>query len=70
VSTAIDLLAAAMALPPDEREQLAADLLDSLEPVPGGISIADTEEIERRAAEARAGAPGIPWDDVKRGLAR
>ena len=70
MSTARDLLAAAMALPADEREQLAADLLDSIEPLPDGISIDDTDEIERRAADARAGAPGIPWDDVKQGLRR
>jgi len=68
VSKATDLLAAAMALPPDEREQLAADLLDSLEPVPGGISIADRDELERRAIDARAGVPGITWDEVRRGL--
>ena len=58
-----------MTLPADEREQLAAELLDSLEPLPGGISIDDTDGIERRAADARAGVAGIPWDEVKRGLA-
>jgi putative addiction module component (TIGR02574 family) len=58
-----------MRLPDEEREELAASLLDSLEPPPG-ISIEDTDEIERRAAEARTGAAGIPWDEVKRGLVR
>lgn len=42
---------------------------DSVEPPPG-ISIADDTEIERRAAEARAGVPGVPWADVKRALTR
>jgi putative addiction module component (TIGR02574 family) len=59
-----------MRLPEEEREDLAAQLLDSLEPPPPGISIEDRAEIERRAAEARSGAAGIPWDEVKRGLLR
>lgn len=57
----------AMRLPEDEREELAAKLLDSLEPPPG-ISIDDRDEIEKRAAEARSGAPGIAWDEIKREL--
>ena len=63
------LLVDAMQLPEDEREDLAAKLLDSLEPTPG-ISIEDKEEIERRAADARAGVPGIPWDEVKRSFTK
>ena len=69
MTPAAKLLAEAMMLPAEEREELAASLLDSLEPPPG-ISIEDTEEIQRRAAEARAGAPGLSWDEVKRGLAK
>jgi putative addiction module component (TIGR02574 family) len=69
MTAAAKLLAEAMLLPAEEREELAATLLDSLEPPPG-ISIEDTSEIERRAAEARAGVPGIPWDEVKRGLGK
>ena len=61
------LLEEVMQLPEDEREELAARLLDSIEPPPG-ISIEDREEIERRADEARRGAPGIAWDDLKRDL--
>jgi putative addiction module component (TIGR02574 family) len=58
----------AMALPPDEREELAAILLDSLEP-PDGISIDDTEEIERRAASALSGEdPGVPWEELRKRL--
>lgn len=63
------LLAEAMQLPEEEREELAAVLLDSIEPPPT-ISIDDIEELERRAADARQGTPGIPWDEVKRGLKR
>jgi putative addiction module component (TIGR02574 family) len=56
----------ALALPPEEREELAAMLLDSLE-APEGISIDDTEEIDRRAAVALSGEePGIPWEEVKK----
>jgi putative addiction module component (TIGR02574 family) len=58
METAAKLLEEAMRLPEDEREELAAKLLDSLEP-PSGVSIDDKDEIEARAAEARSGAPGI-----------
>jgi len=54
METAAKLLEEAMRLPEDEREDLAAKLLDNLEPPPG-ISIDDKEEIEKRAAEARNG---------------
>jgi putative addiction module component (TIGR02574 family) len=61
------LLHEAMALPPEEREELAALLLDSLE-APAGISIDDAEEIERRAAAALSGEdPGVPWKRYARG---
>jgi putative addiction module component (TIGR02574 family) len=63
------LLEEAMRLPEDEREALAAALLDSLEP-PAGISIDDREEIQKRAAEARRGAPGVSWDEIKRTLSK
>ena len=67
METAAKLLEEAMRLPEDEREDLAAKLLDSLEPPPG-ISIDDKEEIEKRAAEARNGVPGVAWDEIKRDL--
>jgi putative addiction module component (TIGR02574 family) len=67
MATAAKLLEEAMRLPEDEREELAAQLLDSLEPPPG-ISIEDKEEIEKRAAEARSGALGMAWDELKRDL--
>ena len=64
MQTAAKLLEEAMLLPEDEREELAAKLLDSIEPPPG-ISIEDRDEIERRASEARSGAAGIAWDELK-----
>jgi putative addiction module component (TIGR02574 family) len=69
MSAAADLLARAMQLPEDEREELAGKLLDTLEQPPG-ISIDDEKEIARRAEEARSGAPGIAWEEVKRSLKR
>jgi putative addiction module component (TIGR02574 family) len=67
METSAKLLEEAMGLPEDEREELAAKLLDSLE-TPPGLSIDDKDEIEKRAAEARSGAPGISWDEIKRDL--
>jgi putative addiction module component (TIGR02574 family) len=64
-----ELLEQAMLLPAREREDLAARLLDSVEP-PRGLSIEDRAELETRAAEARRGAPGISWDEVKRTLSK
>lgn len=70
MNAAAKLLAEAMQLPENEREELAAKLLDSIEPPPG-ISIEERDEIEARAAEARGGVvPGIPWEEVKRGLTK
>jgi putative addiction module component (TIGR02574 family) len=63
------IFAQAMLLPVDEREDLAARLLDSIEPS-SGISIDDHEEIEVRAAEARRGAPGVSWDELKKTLSK
>ena len=60
-------LAEALALPEVEREDLAAQLLDSLEPPPG-ISLDDEAEIRRRAAEAHGGAPGIAWSELRQSL--
>lgn len=69
MSTAAKLLAQAIELPEDEREDLAAALLHSIEP-PRSVSIEDRVAIETRAADARSGVPGVAWDDVKRGLAK
>lgn len=67
METAAKLLEEAMRLPEDEREDLAAKLLDSLEP-PTGISVDDRDEIEKRAKDARSGAPGVTWDELQRDL--
>jgi putative addiction module component (TIGR02574 family) len=67
VETAAKLLEEAMRLPADEREELAATLLDSLEPA-SGLSIDDKEALEARAVEARSGAPGVSWEQLKRDL--
>ena len=69
MADAAKLLAQALSLPADERAELAARLLDSLEPSPG-LSIDDHAELEARAAEARRGEPGIAWDDLKRSLSK
>ncbi len=69
MTAAAKLLADALELPEIEREDLAAQLLDSLEPLPG-ISIEDEAEIRRRADEARRGVAGIPWSEVKRSLVK
>ena len=69
MESAEKLLEQAMLLPANEREDLAARLLDSLEPPPG-ISIDDREELEARAAEARRGDAGVSWDDLKRSLSK
>lgn len=61
------LLAAALALPEEERIRLVERLLESLPPEGG----AETEEefaaeLERRAAEVAAGtADAIPWDKLR-----
>ena len=68
MSTARKLIDEAMALPEDEREDLATMLLDSLE-LPAGLSVDDTEEIDRRAAAALSGEdPGVPWDELRKKL--
>ncbi|MCL2724886.1 MAG: addiction module protein [Polyangiaceae bacterium] len=67
MGAAAKLFEEAMQLPDAEREELAAALLDSLEPRPG-ISIEDRDEIERRAEDARTRVPGIPWEEVQRDL--
>jgi hypothetical protein len=69
MTAAAKILADALERPEAEREDLAALLLDSIEPPPG-ISIEDKNEIRRRAQEARDGMSGIPWSEVKRSLVK
>jgi putative addiction module component (TIGR02574 family) len=70
-SRAQEVLREALALPIDQRADVAAELLASLDDV-GSEDIAEVEaawaaEIERRARRVMAGeSAGIPWEDVRR----
>ena len=66
-----ELLREAMALPLEERADLAAELLASLDDAaaedPANVEAAWAAEIERRARRVMAGeTSGIPWEDVRR----
>lgn len=69
-SRAQEVLREALALPVDERADVAAELLASLDDA-GGEDPADVEaawaaEIERRARRVMAGeSQGLPWEDVR-----
>jgi putative addiction module component (TIGR02574 family) len=70
-SRAQDLVREALALPLDERADVAAQLLASLEDAavdkPAEVEAAWAAEIERRARRALADeSAGTPWDDVRR----
>jgi putative addiction module component (TIGR02574 family) len=60
---------AALALPDDERELLALDLLASLQRPEPGWEEAWSREIERRIDDVRSGrVASIPWDEARRGI--
>jgi len=70
-SRAQEVLRDALALPLDERADVAAELLASLDEAaveqPGDVEAAWATEIERRARRALADeSGGVPWDDVRR----
>jgi len=70
-----ELLREALALPVDERADVAAELLASLdEPSTAdaaAVEAAWAREIERRAKRVMAGESlGEPWDDVRKRVAR
>jgi putative addiction module component (TIGR02574 family) len=70
-SRAQDVLRDALALPLDERADVAAELLASLDDVaaerPADVEAAWAAEIERRARRALANeSGGLAWDDVRR----
>ena len=70
-SRAQELLREALALPLDERAEVAAELLASLDDAaserPADVEAAWATEIERRARRALADeSAGTPWDDVRR----
>ena len=59
------LLDEALALPEDDREILAIELLESLGPRDAGWEDAWTSEIEHRLEEVRSGKVELrSWDDV------
>ena len=64
------MLREALALPVDERANVAAELLASLDADsaedPAAVEAAWAAEIERRAQQVMSGeSPGIPWEDVR-----
>ena len=70
-SKAADLLREALALPIQERADVAAELLASLDDAAAddasAVEAAWAVEIERRARRVMAGeSTGIPWEDVRR----
>jgi putative addiction module component (TIGR02574 family) len=70
-SRAQEVLREALALPLDERADVAAELLASLDEAaaerPADVEAAWAAEIERRARHALADeSGGVAWDDVRR----
>jgi putative addiction module component (TIGR02574 family) len=70
-----ELLREALALPVDERADVAAELLASLDEPPtsdaAAVEAAWAREIERRARRVMAGESlGEPWEDVRRRVAQ
>jgi putative addiction module component (TIGR02574 family) len=66
-----ELLREALTLPLDERADVAAQLLASLDDAaaddPAEVEAAWAAEIERRARRVIAGeTTGVPWEDVRR----
>lgn len=70
VNTARKVRDQVLALPLGEREQLALDLLASLEPAEPDWDDAWASELDRRLSEVRSGAAEtVSWEDVKRDIA-
>ena len=69
-SRAQELLREALTLPSEERADVAAELLASLDDTEtdiANIEAAWAAEIEKRARRVLAGeSAGIPWEDVRR----
>ena len=67
-STKEELLQEALRLSPDQRAELASELLATLEPDTPSERRTDAEwivEIERRARAAVAGSPGVSWAEAR-----
>jgi len=61
------LLLEVLKLPEDQKAALVVDVLKTLPPAVPDLERTDEEwlvEVERRAREALAGAPGVPWEDA------
>jgi len=69
-SRAQELLREALTLPLEERADVAAELLASLDDTETDLASLEAEwaaEIEKRARRVLSGeSPGIPWEDVRR----
>jgi len=69
-SRAQELLREVLTLPADDRANVAAELLASLDEPEADLATVETEwaaEIERRARRVLAGqSTGIAWEDVRR----
>jgi len=63
-----ELLRQALTLPDEDRAELAASLIDSLDTtVDDNVEAAWQEEIARRLDEIQSGkVQGIPWEEVRR----
>jgi putative addiction module component (TIGR02574 family) len=63
-----DLLKKALALPDNERAELAGTLIDSLDPIlDEDAEHAWQQEVARRAEEVRTGkVKTVPWNEVQR----
>jgi putative addiction module component (TIGR02574 family) len=69
MATKQDVLKDALHLSPDQRAELVADLLNSLEPAVPTQDRSEAEwlrEVQRRARAAMAGTPGLSWDEALR----
>jgi hypothetical protein len=67
------LLEEALRFPPDQRAELAGDLLATLEPDTVSERRTDTEwiaEIQRRARAGTAGSVAVSWAEARRQIQR
>lgn len=64
------VLQAALALPENERLDVANKIYESIPPPPGFVEMSEVEfvdELERRATEMEQGVDeGIPWSELKK----
>ena len=64
-----DVVRQALTLDENDRAEVAARLLDSLEKVDTEAEDVWSAELERRAAEMESGAvQGVPWEDLRERL--